>query len=255
MRIFITGITGTLGQAFTDLLYEEHEIYGIDHNEEGLALFVRRYPKVNVRAGDFVDAELEEADLLIHLAAMKHINFCEVSPNACVVNNVLKTHVLFKTAHLQGTDILFMSTDKAVEPTSVYGYSKALGEAMAWEYGGCYARSGNIIASSGSVLKIWDEAIHRKRPLKITHKDMHRYFVTPENLAKRIWMAYLDGVREIIPEMDKDVMIIDLAKEKLAEYGYTLETYPWGIEYTGLRPGEKLRERLEWDNGNTPTRT
>jgi FlaA1/EpsC-like NDP-sugar epimerase len=246
MKLYITGITGTLGRAFTELLYEDHELYGVDHNEERLTLFTRDFPNVKLQIGDFADVDLEDIDTVIHLAAMKHIDFCEKSPNACVMNNVLKTHVLFKTARYTGTDILFMSTDKAVEPTSVYGYSKALGEAMAWEYGGAYARSGNILASTGSVLNVWEEAIRRKRPIRITHKDMHRYFVTPENLAKRVWTAYLNGDREIVPKMDKDIKIVDLAEEKLSEHGYTLETYPYGIEYTGLRPGEKLREKLEW---------
>lgn len=246
MKILITGIAGTLGTAFSELLWFDHDIEGIDRNEQNLANFRVRFPNIPVRADDFVEVDLEEFDLVIHLAAMKHIDFCEQNANACVLNNVLKTQLLFKNAHLTKTDIMFMSTDKAIEPTSVYGYSKALGEAMAKEYGGAIVRSGNIIASNGSVLTIWDEAIKELRPLKITHKDMHRYFISPKNLVARVWDLYMLGEREIVPEMDMDVMLVDLAADKLAEYGYTLEDYPGGIEYTGLRPGEKLREKLKW---------
>lgn len=247
MNVYITGISGTLGTAFVKLLYADNDIYGIDRNEEQLSKLIREYPRLTVQCGEFADVDLEGMDVVIHLAAMKHIDLCETNPNAAVMNNVLKTHVLFKTAKLQGVDILFMSTDKAVEPQSVYGYTKALGEMMAQEYGGAYARSGNILHSTGSVLNIWEEAIQRKQPIKITHRDMHRYFISPDNLAKRIWELYCKGERVIIPKMDKDTMLIDLANDKLAEHSYTLDTYPYGVEYTGLRPGEKLKEKLEWN--------
>lgn len=246
-KIYITGISGTLGTAFVELLYKDHDLFGIDRNEEQLAKLCRNYPRIFAQCGEFADADLDGMDVVIHLAAMKHIDLCEMNPNAAVMNNVLKTHVLFKTAKLQGVDILFMSTDKAVEPQSTYGYTKALGEMMAQEYGGAFARSGNILNSTGSILNIWEEAIQRKQPIRITHPEMHRYFISPSNLAKRIWELYERGERVIVPEMDKDIMLVDLANEKLAEHGYTIESYPYGVEYIGLRPGEKLKEKLEWN--------
>lgn len=248
MRVLITGMAGSLGRAFVDLLKDEHHIVGVDRNEENIAKFQQVYPDIHISVGDFGDLEFVNRgiDLLIHLAAMKHIDLCEINANECVLNNVIKTHHLFKSAHRAGTNILFMSTDKAVEPTSMYGFSKALAEGMVREYGGAYARSGNIVESSGSVLKIWDEAIQNGQPIKITHKDMRRFFITPENLAQRIWNQYQSGIQEIIPEMDRDVKLVDLAKEKLAKYGYTLENYPGGVEYIGLRPGEKIKEKLKW---------
>lgn len=254
MTILITGISGTLGVAFTEYLKEKYNIIGIDRNEESLAKFHAKFPDVPVKSGDFVDVDLEGVDIILHLAAMKHIDLCEQNPNSCVLNNVLKTHILFKNAHLNKTSIIFMSTDKAVEPISTYGFSKALGEAMALEYGGTIIRSGNILQSSGSVLQIWDEAIQNNLPLKLTHKDMHRYFISPENLVKRAWELYLKGKRVIVPKMDKDIKLVDLANEKLAEYGWDIETYPGGVEYIGLRLGEKLKESLEWEYGNSSRR-
>lgn len=242
MKIYITGVTGTLGRAFVGYLQNDHVITGVDRNEERVASISREYSHLDIRIGDFVDANLRGQDLLIHLGALKHVDLCELTPSACISNNVIKTYELFKNAQRNNVDILFMSTDKAVEPCSVYGYSKALMEHMALELGGAVARSGNILASNGSVLNIWEQAIKDGQPLKITHKDMHRYFITPENLAERIWTLYLAGEKMIIPPMDLDIYLIELADRVLQKHGKSIDTYP--IVFTGLRPGEKLREKL-----------
>lgn len=248
MKVFITGITGTIGRAFTELLRNKYEITGIDRNEHGISEFKKDYPDIDVYTGDFANVSFNRyrVDTLIHLAAMKHIDLCEVNVSECISNNLIKTHSLFRNAHDNHVEILFMSTDKAVEPCSVYGYSKALGEHMATEYGGAVVRSGNVIASNGSVLNIWDKAIEELKPIKVTHKDMVRFFITPENLVSQIWVEYLDGKKLIIPEMDREIRLVDLLSEKLENHGYTIENYPAGIEYTGLRLGEKLEERLQW---------
>lgn len=247
MRIMITGITGTVGRAFAEYLYDSHVLYGVDRHEESITGFTNQFPRITVKTGDFADIDFAgmEIDLLIHLAAMKHVDLCEQNPNSCIINNVIKTHKLFANAHANEVDILFMSTDKAVEPISVYGYTKALGEKMALDFNGAFVRSGNVTDASGSVMQVWDKAIKFKQPLMITHKDMRRFFISPNNLVKRVWSGYLDGDQVIIPKMDKEVAIIDIAKQKLAQAGYTLENYPGGIEYIGLRPGEKLIEKLE----------
>jgi UDP-N-acetyl-D-glucosamine 4,6-dehydratase len=249
MNIVITGISGTVGRAFVDELKDKHNIAGIDHNEDSVAKFRHDYPDISVRVGDFTDIDFvhNDVDVLIHLAAMKHIDLCETNPNECVMNNIIKTHYLFRNAYDHKVDILFMSTDKAVEPTSVYGYSKAIVESMALEYGGAFIRSGNILASNGSVLKIWDDAIKELKPVKVTHKDMERYFIHADSFAKRAWEQYSKGKKVIIPKMDMHIKLMDLLEDKLASYEYTLETYPGGIVYTGLRPGEKLKEKLDWD--------
>lgn len=243
MRIFITGITGTLGQAFVDHLRYGYALSGVDHNEERVAALKRVDPHLDVKIGDFADADLSNTDVLIHLAAFKHIDLCETSPTACISNNVVKTFNLFQNAHRNGVDILFMSTDKAVEPCSVYGYSKALMEKMVSELGGAFARSGNILASNGSVVNTWERAIQEGRPLTITHPEMRRYFITPENLVSRAWKLYLCGERVIIPEMDDDVTLLELADRTLQKFGKSVDNYP--IEFTGMRPGEKLQEKLQ----------
>lgn len=249
LNIFITGITGTLGTAFTEHLTQlGHDVSGIDHNEERVAALKKAHPAVNVRLGDFeaVDFSKEGADLLIHLAAFKHVDLCEENPSTAVLNNVIKTYNLFKNAQANGVRILFMSTDKAVEPNSVYGYTKALMEKTALDMGGVFARSGNILASNGSVLDVWERAIKAGQPLQLTHRDMRRFFITPENLAKRIWELYERGEKVIIPEMDMDVSLLELADLKLREHGESVESYP--VEFIGMRKGEKLVEKLKGDD-------
>ena len=248
MRVMITGITGTIGRAFVNELKDKHHVVGIDRNENSVADFKRDYPDIPVSVGDFSDISFvhDGIDVLLHLAAMKHVDLCEANANETVTNNVVKTQFLFREAHDAKVDIIFMSTDKAVEPISTYGYSKALGEAMALEYGGSIIRSGNVIASNGSVLQVWDEAIKNLKPIKVTHKDMRRYFIQADNLAKRAWALYEEGKHVIIPEMDYEVGLMELLEDKLDSYEYTVDNYPGGIEFTGLRLGEKLEERLYW---------
>lgn len=251
MKILITGITGTIGTAFTELLLEEGVgiILGVDRDESKVSAFQKKYPEVEVSAGDFNDYNFtaKGINLVIHLAAMKHIDICETDVNACVMNNVVKTYNLFRKATAVDAQILFMSTDKAVEPTSMYGFSKALGEGMARELGGAYVRSGNVIASNGSVLSVWDDAIKKGLPIKITHPDMKRFFIYADSLVKQVWDLYCKGKVAIIPEMDREVTLLELAEEKLAKHGYSIDSYPGGIEIMGLRPGEKMREKLKWD--------
>lgn len=247
MRILITGAGGTVGSAFIDLLNTGHDIIALDHNETNVARLRVEYPDIRVVTGDFADFMFEGRgiDLVIHLAALKHIDLCEESPASCVLENVIKTYNLFRDAKRHGAVILFMSTDKAVEPTSAYGYSKALGEKLAIEFGGAFARSGNVVASNGSVFKVWEDAISSLKPIRVTDLLMRRFFISPENLVKRIWSKYTAGERVIIPEMDSDRFLGEILSEKLNQAGYTIQTYPGTIQIIGLRPGEKMVEKLQ----------
>lgn len=241
MKVLITGITGTLGQAFAEYLFAQgHEVSGVDHSEDRVSVMRKSYP---IRLGDFADEDFrDKPDVVLHLAAFKHVDLCEVTPSACISNNIIKTYQLFRNAHRNGVDILFASTDKAVEPGSIYGYSKAIMEGMALELGGAFVRSGNILASNGSVLTIWERAIREGKPLTLTHRGMRRFFISPENLAERAWKLYETGEKVIIPQMDLDVSLMELADQTLKKHGHSIDSYP--VEFTGLRPGEKLVEKL-----------
>lgn len=248
MKIIITGITGTWGQAFTRLLKDEHTLYGIDHNEKAVSEFRHEYPNIQTYLGDFIDYDFEKnpCDLLIHLAAYKHIGICEKNVFACVENNITKTAVLFKNAFRNKVKILFISTDKAVEPINVYGLSKALGERLAREFGGVVARSGNVFASNGSVVQVWEKAIDEKKPIKVTNLEMTRYFIEADDVVKQVWEGYKKGYKLIIPDMGNPISLKELLIKIAKNKGIDLDTYP--VEIIGIRPTEKLSEKLWWDN-------
>jgi len=251
MKILITGIAGTWGKEFTkQLLAEGHEVLGIDVTEQALAAFQHEYPNIDTLLMDIEDVDFKQlpVDVVIHLAAHKHIDICEKNVFEAVENNVTKTAKLFDNARRNGVKILFVSTDKAVEPASVYGFTKALGEHLAWEAGGQVARSGNIMGSNGSVLTVWDKAIKEHRPINITDPEMTRYFIEIETAVKRVWDGFNAGERLIIVAMGEPTRLGDLLDEVLTLHGFSQENYPAGITIAGRRPGEKQHERLTWDN-------
>lgn len=247
MKILITGISGTLGSEFARQLKGEHFIVGIDHSEENVAKFKREFPDVKVYLKDFDywNFGLYPMDLVIHCAAHKHVNLGEEYPHDFIKNNVEKTAKLFENAYDNGVGILFISTDKAVEPTSVYGYTKALGEALCGQYKGQFARLGNLLGSNGSVLPIWEKAIKDNLPVKITDPDMIRYYITPSEAVEQIWGGFLAESGVIIPKCEK-LSLIELFRKLVDKLG--IEETDVEIEVIGRRPGEKFEEKLLWDD-------
>jgi len=257
-KFLITGITGTAGQAFVKELYPGNEIVGIDRNENRIAWMKYYYPNIKIYTGDFSEYRFEgDENHILHLAAMKHIDQCEKNPREAVIQNVVKTHKLLENACDQlGYDeylFTYMSTDKACDPASIYGYTKYLAEKLVLGYNSHVGsparvvRSGNIYGSNGSVVPLWQEAIANKKPIMLTDDSMKRYFITPEHLARQVtedvlFATYVPHV--YIPEMDKHVTMGEVLDDLLAEAGYDRDNYPGGIIVTGLRPGEKMEEAL-----------
>jgi FlaA1/EpsC-like NDP-sugar epimerase len=235
-----------LGTEFAKYLSPHHLVVGIDHSEENVARFKREFPDIKVYLKDFNywDFSLYPMDLVIHCAAHKHVNLGEEYPHDFVKNNVIKTAELFENAYDNGVDILFISTDKAVEPTSVYGYTKALGEALCHQYDGSFARLGNILNSNGSVLPIWEKAIKEGSPVKITDPDMIRYYIDASEAVEQIWEGFLFGNEVIIPICDK-LSLIQLFGQLVNKMG--VDTEDVEVEIIGRRPGEKFEEKLTWD--------
>lgn len=232
MNILITG-NGTIGKAFARYL---GDVTVIDNSEWNIA----EEDNVHYKLMDFSEWKFADnpVDLVIHTAAFKHINLGEQNVEAFIENNIYKTQKLFKEASKHGADILFISTDKAVEPCSLYGYTKAIGEHLTKTYGGAIARLGNVKGSSGSVLARWEEAYSKGKPIPITDTRMERYFIDVDEAVEQIWHGYKAGEKLIIPDMPLR-NILDIKNEL---YGYD---YP--IEIIGKRPGEKLEEKLRWD--------
>ena len=221
----------------------------IDNSEWAVAEIKDKYPKAKFLLEDFAEWKFDQdpVDLVIHCAAYKHVNLGEDNINAFVDNNIIKTRKLFAEAFKNNADILFISTDKAVEPISLYGFTKAIGEKLAIYYNGRVARLGNILASNGSVIPVWEKAIANKAPIPITDKRMVRYVIEVDKAVEAIWVGYLGGKKLIIPKCRK-IKLMDMLEEVLEYHQTTLNEYPGGIKEIGKRPGEKIEEKMKWED-------
>ena len=242
--VLVTGAGGSLGREFVKYLHEGYQVIGIENNEWACASLQAEFPDVKVVMKDFEmwRFDQEPCDVLIHCAAYKHVNLCEDNPHDCIENNVLKTGKLFAEAFKRNVDILFISSDKAVEPCNTYGYSKALGEKLCKHYYGTIARSGNFLGSSGSVIPIWEKCIEDKKPLPITDPKMTRFVIELPDAVKQIWSGYLLGEKLIIPKME-ELTLQELKLRVLHKHSLP-DDYP--IRIIGARPGEKTKEVIKW---------
>jgi len=248
--VLITGGAGSLGKAFCRLLHKDYNVVVIDNSEWAVAELQKEMPDVEAYLMDFEDWTFQEipCEYIIHLAAYKHINLGEVSHKTFIENNINKTVKLFDEAFKYSVDVLFMSTDKAVEPISVYGYTKAIGEELAKGYGFAVARCGNILSSSGSVIPTWEKAIEEEKPIPITDERMVRWIIEDFDAVNQIWDMFKGGSKLIIPKC-AEVRILDLLANVLKRHGYAQASdYKPGIYITGIREKEKLEEKLTWDN-------
>lgn len=250
MRILVSGGVGAWGQAFTKLLKDKHhKVVVVDRNEKAIADFKKKFPDVEVHMMDFVNWNFDKKgfDLLIHLAAYKHIDLSEVNVSSCIRNNLTKTVALYKSAKRNNVKILFCSTDKSVEPVSVYGMSKTIGERLTWEYGGQVIRSGNIYGSTGSVINTWKEAIKNQEPLTVTDFKMERFFIPVDEAVSKAWDGFTKGDKLIIVDIGGHQKLGHIVDNLLAEQGFTRDTYKPGIKIIGLRAGERLKDKIKWD--------
>ena len=248
--VLITGIAGTLGKAFTRLLREDYIVAGIDSSEWAVAEFQQEFPDVTCVLGDYSNYKSinENIDYIIHCAAYKHVDLGEQNIGGLIKNNLVKMLDLATESVKGGSEFLFISTDKAVEPISAYGFTKALGEKITLQIGGSVARLGNIVGSTGSVIPVWEKCIREKQPIKITDENMTRYMIEDMEAVNQIWMQFLKGEKLIIPEMGEPVRLLDILANVLKKHGYERpEDYEPGVTTIGIRQGEKLEEKLRWD--------
>ena len=196
----------------------------------------------------------EAPNVIFHAAAYKHVPMMEEHPSDATHVNIGGTMVMLDAAAAAGVDrFVFVSTDKAVRPSSVMGASKRIAEMLvadtAHRTGRPYVsvRFGNVLGSTGSVVPIFQEQLANGEPLTITHPDMTRFFMTiPEASWLILDAAALgqDGDLFVL-DMGEPVRIMDLARDLVRLAGRDPESQP--IETVGLRPGEKLHEELFYD--------
>lgn len=221
----------------------------------------RRVPGVEVVAtiADVTDEdavsrifERERPQVVFHAAAQKHVPLSEANVAATVWTNVRGTRLVVEAAARSGVDAFtFISTDKAVDPSSVMGATKRIGEELVREVGESadgrfvVVRFGNVMGSQGSVLELFRQQIADGGPVTVTHPDMTRYFMTIPEAVRLILHAGAVGRSGDVHVLDmgQPIRIVDLARD-LIRLSAPAGGRDIGIAFTGLRPGEKLEETL-----------
>jgi FlaA1/EpsC-like NDP-sugar epimerase len=278
--VLITGAGGSIGSELSRQIARVRPrlLVLLDHAEDNLFAIDREmlgewhFSRVESVLADCKEPErmLEvmerfKPDVVFHAAAYKHVPLMESNPLEAVRNNAIATRVTAETAAVAGAErFVLVSTDKAVNPRTVMGASKAMAE---WvieaaghrhpETGFVTVRFGNVLASSGSVVPIFRSQIEHGGPVTVTDPEMTRYFMTiPESVQLVIRAGDLAaGPGEVLVlEMGEPVRIMDLARNMIRLAGYEPER-DIAIEITGKRPGEKLSEELfNVDERAEPTR-
>ena len=203
-------------------------------------------------------------EIVFHAAAYKHVPLMEANPLEALRNNAIATQVTAKTAAAAGAArFVLVSTDKAVNPRTVMGATKAMAEWIVEAAGQrtpqtnfTIVRFGNVLASSGSVVPIFRSQIEQGGPVTVTHPEMSRYFMTiPESVQLVIQAGDLGASsgEVFVLEMGEPVPILELARNMIRLAGYEPDT-DIAIEIVGVRPGEKLHEELfNADERSMPT--
>lgn len=259
-RVLITGAGGSIGAEIARQVaeFEPAALVLLDHDETHLhdVATVLTYPATEmladirnravVRAG----FERHRPEVVFHAAAHKHVPLLEDHPCEAVETNVLGTVNVIDAATAVGVrQFVFISTDKAVHPSSVMGASKQLGEQalLARRPGGgrwCAVRFGNVIGSRGSVIPTFARQIASGGPVTVTDARMTRFFMSIEEAVQLVLQAasFADGGEVFMLDMGEPVNILQLARRMIRLSGYTEAEMP--IRISGVRPGEKLTEEL-----------
>ncbi len=266
--VLVTGAGGSIGAELARQIarVEPRLLVLLDQAEDNLfeidreLVSERHFSRVESVLADCKEADrmLEvmqrfKPDVVFHAAAYKHVPLMEANPLEAVRNNALATRITAETAAASGAArFVLISTDKAVDPRTVMGSSKAMAEAIVRAAAARYpttnfvsVRFGNVLGSSGSVVPIFRSQIERGGPVTVTHPEMTRYFMTiPEAVQLVIRAADLGGDGDVfVLEMGEPVKIVDLARNMIRLAGYEPDA-DIPIAFTGPRAGEQLHERL-----------
>jgi len=268
--ILITGGAGSIGSELCrqSAKFSPKRLVILDINENDSYFLKRELNEnfteleVNIEIGSVRDKEkLKETisqfrpEVIFHAAAHKHVPLMENNPEEAVKNNVFGTKNVVEVADKYNVDrFILISTDKAVNPTSVMGATKKVAEMIVQTYSKkshtkfMAVRFGNVLGSKGSVIPIFKKQIENGGPVTVTHPEVKRYFMTIPEAAQLVIQsgAIGNGGEVFILDMGKPVKIMELARDLIKLSGYQ-EGVDIDIEITGLRPGEKMYEEILLD--------
>ena len=268
--VMITGAGGSIGSEICRqvLRFNPKKLLLVERGENALFLLEQEFCRYEPRPpfepliADITDvARMDQImaahrpEVVFHAAAHKHVPMMEWNPAEAIKNNCVGTKVLARLADRHGVrEFVMISTDKAVNPTSVMGCSKLIAERFVQALSSesktkfLVVRFGNVLASNGSVVPIFEEQIRLGGPITITHPDICRYFMMIPEASQLVLQAAAmgNGGEIFVLDMGESVKIVDLARDLIALSGLGEDDIE--IVFTGLRPGEKLYEELYFDD-------
>ena len=267
-RVLVTGAGGTIGSELSSqiLSFEPESLTLLERSEFALYEVRKRLSRempwssarITSNLVDICDSQIVEAlvarekpQIVLHAAAHKHVPLGEENPPEYLRNNALATRTLAEICSRDGVErFVFISTDKAINPTSVMGATKRAAEILLLDH--CretdmkltIVRFGNVIGSSGSVIPLFMEQIAAGGPVTVTHPDVTRYFIrTSEAISLVLQAATLGDAGHIFMlDMGEPIKVSDLAKDLIRLSNHNESEIP--IVFTGLRPGEKMFEEI-----------
>lgn len=267
--IFITGAGGSIGSEILLQLLKlpVKKVVGLGHGENSIHDLISRVSvdkRFDYVIGDIKDRKKLEfelkkfkPDIFFHAAAHKHVPLMEEYPDEAVKNNIIGTYNCAQSAiKTKTSNFILISTDKAVNPTSVMGATKRIAEKIVLSLNELQnttnfslTRFGNVLSSRGSVIPIFTEQIKKGGPITVTHDEITRFFMSiPEAARLVIKSASVKEGNIFVLDMGEQVKIVDLAKNLIKLYGFNENDIP--IVFTGLRPGEKMYEEILMDSEN-----
>lgn len=268
--VLVSGAAGTIGSELCKqiLKFDPSKIILFDYNENDLYFLElelkEKFPYIKLQTviGDIKDIgllknvfSLSKPDIVFHSAAHKHVPLMEDNPIAAVKNNIVGTrNLMYAAEHYKVENFVMISTDKAVNPTSIMGASKRIAEMMLQAKASrartkfMAVRFGNVIGSSGSVVPIFKKQIEEYGPVTVTHPEVKRYFMTASEAAQLVIQAGAIGAggEIFVLDMGEQIKIIDLARNLITLSGLEPDV-DIEIKFIGLRPGEKMHEETFLD--------
>jgi len=267
-KILVTGAGGSIGSEIVRqlLALPIEKVYAFGHGENSIHSLITKFSddkRFHYIIGDIRDISklnhefyFLKPDMVFHAAAHKHVPLMEEYPDEAIKNNIIGTfNVALTSSKFNVKKFILISTDKAVNPSSIMGATKRIAEKIILSMNNfsltsfSLVRFGNVLGSRGSVVPVFKEQIENGGPLTVSHPEVTRYFMSIREASRLvIKSATLNNGNIFVLDMGKPVKILDLAKNMLYMLGYSEDEIP--IVFTGLKKGEKLHEEIFYSKEN-----